>query len=102
MKQKYRDEICEYTVKKFGARGIMEPRTIRYVNKELISFIAVLAIIVAGASVSTYKEAEAEKLKCSSFPTQKMAQQLYDSNPRLYKALDKDHDGKACEVLIKK
>lgn len=66
-----------------------------------ISAIAiVLAIIIFLVEATTAYRADASrKVSCAAFPTQYLAQLAFNLNPIKYKALDKDHDGKACEYL---
>lgn len=68
-------------------------QTIRWITGLLILF---LAAWLASRSFPIGK-----KVLCASFDTQKQAQKLFESNSEKYVYLDKNHDGIACNKLLK-
>lgn len=85
--------------KKLTAQEMLDKGITKYfrVSGVFLMLIAVLSVGVAGTA--HVASVQAEKEKCSGFIIQSNAQSVFDSNPIRYKALDRDHDGKACENL---
>ena len=59
--------------------------------------IALIIIVLLVIGFTTYTLAR--KISCSGLITREKAQLLFDSNKALYRSLDRDGDGRACEKL---
>lgn len=70
---------------------------------DLINVDVVVLSTIVGLSVyfafSIHDQVTAMKINCASLGTQANAQKVFDSNRMLYKSLDRDHNGKACQDL---
>lgn len=89
------------------------PRTRYTTNRVLGSYIReafdfinidvlVLSIIVSLSiyfAFSIHDQVTAMKVTCPSLVTRANAQKVFKSNPTLYKGLDRNHDGIACNDL---
>lgn len=78
----------------------------KYMNNKSLNKICFLLGIVAAVTFNRFIEqphnvAVANKVRCNSFPSQADAQITYDSNRSMFKRLDRDRDGVACEELLK-
>lgn len=92
---KFSDEMCERVVKDYGDIQNQKYK-IFYYNKKI--FI-IGAMMFAIALIPLTKSVSAKKIKCSDFRYQTDAQKVFDSNPKEFKMLDRDHNGKACQDL---
>lgn len=81
-----------------------DPLPIKLKKKKIKGVVVWVIIVGAFALVLRVtffsQAARASRINCSSFKTQKEAQTAFDLNKIRYKALDKNHDGRACENLL--
>ncbi len=59
----------------------------------LVIFVGVILLLIFTSVGKT------KKITCKAFQTQMAAQEFYDSNPKTYRYLDGNHDGKPCQAL---
>lgn len=67
----------------------------------IVTTAAFILMVISLFSAHQKNIVRAENLNCRSIGTFEDAQRLYKSNPVAYKGLDADHDGIACESLMK-
>lgn len=69
-------------------------------KNSLLILIIIILIVVIGKLFISIKELEAIDIRrCSQFGNRANAQAAFNSNPKAYAWADRDHDGKACEML---
>lgn len=71
-------------------------------DSSLINIDAFILILVVAAAIFCAFDAEQivsanDRVTCKSFLSRAEAQNAFDQDPKKYRALDRDHDGKVCE-----
>lgn len=87
------DMICSHC--KRPIRELIRQKTVI----KIVKITAVSLIMVGTLTILTGDTVVAEKIKCSVFKTKLNAQAFFDLDPYLFRFLDRDKDGKACENL---
>lgn len=59
--------------------------------------MGIVLLLISILSFFFSPKVDAVKIVCDLFDSKKEAQEAFDSNPKVFKMLDRDHDGKACE-----
>ncbi len=73
-----------------------------YERKRRMRILGVVVLVILLLVVYQWGNGRREDIRCSKFFTQPEAQSLFEQNPLHYRALDGDHDGRACEELPQK
>lgn len=73
---------------------------IKTAKKVLFTIAFILGFTVGMSHLGFKSNVRAGKVRCSDFTDQATSQRLYESNPKIYKYLDRDHDSVVCEDLL--